>query len=386
MTLTIETNRYGPFTFQTGIDVQSLQPLLDKINYAQRLFSSMPMLPEIAAQLEKESLLSSIHGTNTIEGGTLSETEIAQVIEQTPEFGLEEHKQRIINLSNAYRYAEQYAVTSSDQNGLIISEAFLLSLHQIISNQLNNERYRPGQYRDNPKGTLTKVGDAEHGGAYKPPQAHIDIKLLMGHFIDWLNSEEVLQLPSLVRAPIAHYYFERIHPFQDGNGRVGRLLEKSILIASGAKFAGRGIDRYYLEQIDTYFLLFNQARLAEKCHPESCNQAFVEFVLQGFALSLERLHHRANRIMEHFLVLAWLGDQLRAKQINHREHSILEFIGSQAMPLTQQQIKKTAWYQGLYHNYSAATESRDWQHLFNAQLIGKDEAGCLYLNAFSSES
>jgi Fic family protein len=384
MPLKIETNRSGVFTFQVAVDLELIQPLIDKINYGHRLFSSLPLLPEIAAQLEKETLLSSIHGTDTIEGGTLTEDEIAQVIESTHEITREDHKQRISNLSNAYQYVEKTALQSSanGQQAFIVSESFILSLHRIISGGINDDRYRPGQYRDNPKGKITKVGDPDHGGIYKPPQAHIDIKMLMGEFVAWLNSDKIRNLPSLIRAPLAHYYFERIHPFPDGNGRVGRLLEKSILLASGDKYASRGIDRYYLENIDTYFSVFNRARKEEKTNPEYCNHAFVEFVLKGFDVTIERLHHRANKLVEHFLILAWLGHQLRDKHINNREHVILEFLGGQAQPINQGQLKKMSWYQELYRRLSAATESRDWNHLLNQGLITKSEDGLIKLNPF----
>jgi Fic family protein len=384
MPLIVETHRSGVFTFQVGLDLTRLQPLIDKINYGHRLFSSLPLLPDIASQLEKETLLSSIHGTDTIEGGTLTEDEILQVIESTPEITQEEHKRRISNLAQAYRFAETAAIQAREngQPGFMVSETFILSLHQLISKGINDERYRPGEYRDNPKGKITKVGDSEHGGVYKPPQAHVDIKLLMGKLIAWLNSDEIINLPSLLRAPLAHYYFERIHPFQDGNGRVGRLLEKTILMASGDKYAGRGIDRYYLENIDAYFAAFNHACREEKNNPEHGNQGFVEFVLKGFDLTIERLHHRANQLMRHVLILAWLGDLLRDKRINNCEHVILDYLGSQLAPVTLTQLKKLSWYQALYRSLSPATESRDWNHLFTQNLITKSPDGFVVLNAF----
>ena len=384
MILTVETYRSGIFTFQTGLNLTQLQMLIDKVNYGHRLFSSLPLLPDIAAKLEKETLLSSIHGTDTIEGGTLTEDEILQIIESTPEITQEEHKRRISNLSQAYRFAEKAAIEAqiTQQPAFLVSETFILTLHRLISEGINDDRYQPGQYRDNPKGKITKVGDNDHGGVYKPPQAHIDIKLLIGKLIEWLNSDEIINLPSLIRAPLAHYYFERVHPFQDGNGRVGRLLEKTILIASGNTYASRGIDRYYLENIDVYFSAFNQARKLEKSSPDICNQGFIEFVLKGFEVSIERLHHRANQLMQHVLLLAWLGDLSRNKHINHRQHVILDYLGDRPDAVFLHQFKKMPWYQELYRRYSPATESRDWADLVNQNIITKSEEGLIQLNAF----
>ncbi len=386
MILTVETHRSGIFTFQTGLDLAQLQALIDKVNYGHRLFSSLPLLPDIAAKLEKETLLSSIHGTDSIEGGTLTEDEILNVIESTPEITQEEHKRRISNLSQAYRFAENAAIKAhaTQQPAFQVSETFILTLHRLISEGINDDRYQPGQYRDNPKGTITKVGDAEHGGTYKPPQAHIDIKLLIAKLVEWLNCDEISSLPSLIRAPLAHYYFERIHPFQDGNGRVGRLLEKTILIASGNKYASRGIDRYYLENIDAYFSAFNQVRKLEKTSPDACNQGFIEFVLKGFEISIERLHHRANQLMQHVLLLAWLGDLLRNKRINQRQHVILDYLGGKQETVFLHQLKKLPWYQQLYRRYSPATESRDWADLVNQAIIARSDQGAVRLNAFGN--
>jgi len=385
MPLKVETNRSGIFTFQAGIELERIQPLIDKVYYGYRLFSSLPILPDIAIQLEKETLLTSIHGTDPIEGGTLSEDEILQAIESSHEVTQEAHQIRISNLTHAYQFSESEAQKALDKNQpLIVSEIFILSLHKLISSGIDDKRYKPSEYRDNTKGNITRVGDADHGGVYKPPQAHIDIKLLMVEFVNWLNSKEAINLPSLVRATLAHYYFERIHPFNDGNGRVGRLLEKSLLIASGDKYAGRGIDHYYLNHIDEYFSAFNLSRKAEKQAPETCNHAFVEFVLKGFNITIERMHHRANKLMEHFLILAWLGDLLRNKKINQREHVILDHLGGQSGPISLVQFKKLAWYKEIYRAYSPATESRDWSHLVNNGLITQSADGAIGLNAFKA--
>jgi len=114
MPLIVETRRSGIFTFQTGLDLVRLQPLVDKVNYGHRLFSSLSLLPDIAAKLERETLLSSIHGTDTIEGGTLTEDEVLQVIESAPEITQEEHKRRISNLTQAYRFAEKEALRTQE--------------------------------------------------------------------------------------------------------------------------------------------------------------------------------------------------------------------------------------------------------------------------------
>ena len=78
----IETHRSGIFQFQVGVDLDEVKSELLRIADAHQRFSSIPIIPDVATRLEKEVIASSVFGTNTIEGGTLSEEETAVVIER----------------------------------------------------------------------------------------------------------------------------------------------------------------------------------------------------------------------------------------------------------------------------------------------------------------
>ncbi len=105
------------------------------------------------------------------------------------------------------------------------------------------------------------------------------------------------EVPAPIRAPLVHYYFELIHPFWDGNGRVGRVLEASVLHHAGFRFAPFAMARYYLEYIDRYFTLFNLCRKqAEKKEPHP-NAPFVIFHLEGMLSAINRLHDRVNAMV-----------------------------------------------------------------------------------------
>ena len=72
--LRVETHRSGPFTFQVGVDQEVLALALQRVADAHERFAASP-LSQVASQLEREVVASSIFGTNSIEGGTLSEAE-----------------------------------------------------------------------------------------------------------------------------------------------------------------------------------------------------------------------------------------------------------------------------------------------------------------------
>lgn len=377
----VDTHRSGPFIFQVGLDLQRLHPLLNRVIDAQKRFRSMPILPDIATSLEKEILVSSIYGTNTIEAGTLSEQETAEALELDVDEVKAEEQRRVTNISSAYKIAENYAEDWANNRiekptpelPLIIIEDMFRNLHETITQGLSHPHNIPGQYRDNPKGLNTKVGDMEHGGVYTPPKSRDDIETLMHAFIVWINSEEVLGFSPLLRAPLAHYYFERIHPFWDGNGRVGRVIEAMILKAAGFKYAPFAMSRYYLERIDEYFAVFNIARKAEEKKEPEPNTAFVEFFLNGMLTVMNRLHDRANTMIGVLLY----GNQLRVlldnKVINDRQYTIITQLMNIPERLTVTELQRQPWYESLYRKLTDKTRRRDIQGMQDKQLIEIDE-------------
>lgn len=133
----------------------------------------------------------------------------------------------------------------------LLDKAFILDVHRLITLDIPHPDNRPGLIRDNPKHRITTVGDEAHGGRYKPPQSGKDVLQLLDALVEWHRELEQAGVPALIRAPLVHYYYEQIHPFWDGNGRVGRVIEATLLQAAGYRYAPFAMARYYLDTIDT---------------------------------------------------------------------------------------------------------------------------------------
>lgn len=88
LALRVETDRFGPFLFQVGVDAVRLQLPMQRVEDAHRRFVASP-LAQVANQLEREVIASSIYGTNTIEGGTLTEDETRSALDLDPAQGLD---------------------------------------------------------------------------------------------------------------------------------------------------------------------------------------------------------------------------------------------------------------------------------------------------------
>src|SRR5260370_25303163 len=81
-------------------------------------------------------------------------------------------------------------------------------------------------------GELRTVPVSIRGAPFTPPPAR-DVPLYLAQWVRWLISEAALRYDPLTRAAIAHHDFEALHPFTDGNGRVGRLLLNLMLMQDG---------------------------------------------------------------------------------------------------------------------------------------------------------
>ena len=318
-------------------------------------------------------LFRSIHGTNTIEGGRLNLEETGAVLRIAPALIKEEEGRRVANIKVAYDLAQEKA----NRPDWLPDATFACQLHAAVTQGLTSvdARNQPGILRDNPKGFTTYVGSTDTGGRYKPPQSGRDIARLLEELMAWHAGLAAQGVPALVRAPLLHLYFELVHPFWDGNGRVGRALEASVLLAAGYRYAPFALARYYLEEIHQYFGLFNACRknAAEKL--PAANQPFVRFHLEGMLITVKRLHDRVNRMVETLLFETRLKRMADGGEINARQYAIASQLLHLARPHTLDELRQMPWFQALYLKRSDKTRQRDLADCRSKGLLQMDEAG-----------
>jgi len=369
----VETSRFGPFTFQIGVDEHEAEMLLQRVADAQLRFLSSP-LSQVANRLEQEVLVSSIFSTNTIEGGTLTEEETKDALDIDPAQVQVEEQRRAVNIKTAYDLAQN----SAQDLRWRLSVDFIKQIHAAITDGIAHKFSRPGLIRSNPKNIVTHVGDTAHGGIYKPPQYGGDIELLLNHLTAWHNELAAAEIPALIRAPLTHYYFELIHPFWDGNGRVGRVLEATVLHGAGFRYAPFAMARYYLERIDRYFTLFNLCRKQADKKTAYPNTPFVLFHLEGMLAGINRLHDRVNAIVRLLLFETRIKHLRDTKEINLRQYVILTQVMERDKPLKIDELRRAPWHEALYAKLGDKTKQRDLSRLREQGLLVVDEKGLVW--------
>ncbi|MDV6343170.1 Fic family protein [Nitrosomonas sp. Is37] len=363
----IDTDRFGPFVFEIGVEAAQIKLILQRAEDAHDRFIASPF-SQVANQLEREVVVSSVFGTNTIEGGKLSEDEIADTLMLDPGLVKEIEQRRAVNIKVAYDLSQQAARTT----GWSLNREFILEVHRLITQEIPHTNNQPGKLRNNLKHHVTYVGDEAHGGRYKPPQYGKDIDRLLDALIDWHAVLEAAAVPALIRAPLVHLYYEQIHPFWDGNGRVGRVIEATLLQAAGYRYAPFALARYYLANIDSYFTLFNTCRKAAEKKQSWPNHAFVEFHVEGMRQTINTLQDRVNQITALLLFEGKLRRMLEEKRINVRQYTIVSQLLGRGRSMTLEEIRQIPWYTSLYLKLSDKTRQRDLHHLCEMKLVFLD--------------
>ena len=159
-------------------------------------------------RLRREARVRTVHGSVAIEGNALSEEQVSAILEGKRVVGPPRDVQEVRNAIAAYDRFEDWEPSS---------EADLLTAHGLLMTGLMDT---PGRYRTRQVGVVGP-GQVHHIG---PPARRVPE--LMADLLGWL---EVTREHPLIASSVFHYEFEFIHPFEDGNGRQGRLWQTLIL-------------------------------------------------------------------------------------------------------------------------------------------------------------
>ena len=124
-----------------------------------------------------------------------------------------------------YVQAMNEAINNLDT--LPLSLRLIRRTHEILMNNVRGKHKTPGEFRTSQNWI---GGSSLADAAYIPPHVN-DIPELLDDFEKFLHNQSIL-VPHLIRCALAHYQFETIHPFQDGNGRIGRLLITLYLVSN----------------------------------------------------------------------------------------------------------------------------------------------------------
>jgi len=171
-----------------------------------------------------------------------------------------------------------------------LSLRLIREIHMILLSKGRGSHKAPGEFRT----TQNWIGGSRPGHAsFVPPPPH-KVMECMGALEKFLHDDPV-KVPLLVKAALVHVQFETIHPFLDGNGRVGRLLITLLFCAEGALAQPMlYLSLHFKTHRDAYYNLLQRVRA------EGAWEAWLHFFLSGIIDTAEQATRTAERILELF--------------------------------------------------------------------------------------
>jgi len=229
--------------------------------------------------LRKASMVKTVNSSCAIEANTLTEQQVEGIINGKRIIA---PPKEIIEVRNAYE-----AYTRMDEYDPYEASSFLKA-HGILMKELADDA---GRYRRTDVAVYSQ-GKVVHIGAR--PQF---ISGLMDDLFKWARASE---LNPIIRACVLHYEIETVHPFSDGNGRIGRLWQSVILCRYNRLFG----------MIPTETLVYaNQQRYydaIERSRKENSSTAFIEFMLEMISGTIDTFGNGGNRL--HMIKNEYLKD------------------------------------------------------------------------------
>lgn len=358
----VPTFKSGNFVFSAKFNDEKDSEIAKKFIDVLVAFESIkyiPILPNMASQIEEELIKKSIFSTAAIEGNSLTQEDVDKIVEdKKTNFSKERFVKEIQNLKTAYNIIKDINVLDTKTE---ITQDLIKNYHKIITDSLESETNLPGQYRN----AKVIVGNQAHGGTNIPPKIFEDIKNLMEEFVLWINSKDILEMHPVFRACIAHLTLALIHPFGDGNGRTSRIIEAHILKSAGYRFVYTMLSNYYYKNIDEYFITFSKV-LKNKDNDIS---DFVLFYLKGMLESIKAIREKIYIIITELSLQSYLLYLKKTNKISQRQYDFLSVILDNNKEVTEKEILEDVNLKLIYEKLSSRTLKRDLEYLLNANLL-----------------
>ena len=247
-------NKQPPFeiTHRMIDDVAEIAALVGNLTATDALSAS--------PTLRRSNRIRTIHGSLAIEQNTLTLEQVTAVLNGKQVLA---PPRDIAEVRNAYEIYERL----EDLDPYSVDD--LLTAHGILTRGLVEES---GMFRTKPVGVVDREGRILHFGTL--PQYVPDLVL---ELLDWARTSEVHML---IRSCVSHYELQLIHPFADGNGRMGRLWHTLLLFQWNPVFAWLPVESIIHARQQAYYDAINASNEAGE------STAFVEFMLSAIQASL----------------------------------------------------------------------------------------------------
>ena len=316
--------------------------LLARIQAAREVIINSPLIPAWEKQLQREALIKQTHHTTSIEGNPLTLGEVELIIEGKEVLAHEKDKKEVRNYVDVLKY-----IDSLPENGLI-TEEFLLEIHRLTAKNI-----LPDDSAGNYRKVRVVVGDPKTGKVTYTPPGPAEVPVLAKALVEWLNSEDALDLMPAVQAGVAHHELARIHPFVDGNGRTARALATLILTKRGfdtKRFFA--LEEHYNKERTSYYSALSSADAGDRDLTE-----WLEYFLFGIAVEISRVEKTVLKLSSDLS----MKDKFGQIGLSSRQIKAIEYL-KENDKITSNEYQEIC-------DVSQPTANRDIQDMLDKKLL-----------------
>lgn len=284
----------------------------------KRLVGSVP--PYVFFQMKSIFQVLESLGSNRIEGNRTTISEYAEKIISGVEPEKDEQMREILNIERAIDFLEKHVQPGTPITRAILSEAHRTITHDLTPPPKGEGSRSPGAYR-------TELVTIKNSHAVL--SEHVAIPEHMDELFAFINDSYATQYHLLVMA-IAHHRLTVIHPFDNGNGRLVRMLTYAQLLQQGFSVkAGRILNpaAIFCDNRDTYYDMLAKADTGT----DAGVLAWCQYVLQGLAREIKKIDNLLDRnYLCNEILLPVLDRALRNKYVTPEEFAVLRFVVAQS--------------------------------------------------------
>jgi Fic family protein len=286
-------------TLQITPQILSLVASIDEFKGAWRTLGSLA--PDRLSALLRVATIESIGSSTRIEGSRLSDRDVERLLSnlQIQKFSTRDEQE-------VAGYAKVMEMVFTSWPDILLTENHIKQLHRDLLIHSGKDAWHRGKYKTSTNSVVAFDENGRQIGVVFETATPFDTPRLMTELVQWFNEEiGAGTVHPLLLVGIWAVVFLEIHPFQDGNGRLSRVLTTLLLLQSGYSYVPYSSLESVVEQSkEAYYLALRQTQGTIRTEAPNW-QPWLLFFLRALAEQVKRLAHKIEREQ---LVLATLPD------------------------------------------------------------------------------
>jgi len=300
------TNRVHAFNLNLNWDLLSLISNIDRFDATWNTIEKKE--GQTLKQLKSIATVRSVGASTRIEGSKMSDKEVEFLLNNIDITKIEDRdSQEVVG------YFDTLDLISESYKNIDISENSIKNLHNILMKHNKKDEWHKGDYKQHSNAVEATHPDGTKQIIFQTTDAGLPTQNAMRELINWYHEDKTTH--PLVKSAIFSYEFVSIHPFQDGNGRLSRILASLLLLKTGYKWIQYVSFEHEIENRKTEYY-----RVLRNCQSNRPNENVDEWI----AFFFDSLKNIQKQLLEKLTV------QGVETKLSPREKAIISFIGNYA--------------------------------------------------------